>query len=323
MFDIVIMGHLCLDIVHYEETNKLKERTIKEKNEEKTLFLGGPPAYAGLTTVKLGASVGIVSVVGKDFPEEYLQFLTSKNIDINGVNRRGARSTKFVHRYSWNKERFSKLITTADKITKKDVPEKYFKAKSFLISPVMHEISPYFIIWLRETVGKRPLIGVDPQGFLRTINPDGTVYLEYGIDFDEIMRYADILSPSEEEAFAIANIKRNNLDELIKFFKKKEKGIFLITRGSKGSIVIDIKERKKTVFKIPPCKPKKVVDTTGAGDAFLAAFIIKHLWSEDVLQSTRFASAATSFLIEEEGTSGFGSLEQVETRLKEQYDEEK
>ncbi|MFB0544346.1 MAG: carbohydrate kinase family protein [Asgard group archaeon] len=323
MFDIVIMGHLCLDIVHYEETNKLKERTIKEKNEEKPLFLGGPPAYAGLTTVKLGASVGIVSVVGKDFPEEYLHFLASKNIDISGVNKRGDHSTKFVHNYTRNGERFSKLITTAEEINKKDIPEIYLKARSFLISPVMHEISPDFISWLRKSVGKRPLIGVDPQGFLRMINPDGTVYLECLIDFDEIMRYADILSPSEEEAFAITKIKRNNLDEIINVLKKKQKGIFLITRGSEGSIVIDIKERKKTVFKIPPCKPKKVVDTTGAGDAFLAAFIIKHLWSEDVLQSARVASAATSFLIEEKGTSGFASLEQVETRLKEQYDEEK
>ena len=323
MFDIVIMGHLCLDIVHYEETNKLKERTIKEKNEEKTLFLGGPPAYAGLTTVKLGASVGIVSVVGKDFPEEYLHFLASKNIDISGVNKRGDHSTKFVHKYTRNGERFSKLITKAAEINKKDIPEKYLKARSFLISPVIHEISPNFISWLRETVGKRPLIGVDPQGFLRMINPDGTIYLEYGIDFNEIMRYVDILSPSEEEAYAIATIKRNNLDQLIKFYKNKEKGIFLITRGPKGSIVIDIKEKKKTVFKIPPCKPKKIVDTTGAGDAFLAAFIVKHLWSEDVLQSARFASAATSFLIEEKGTSDFGSLEQVENRLKEQYGEEK
>ncbi len=321
MFDIVIVGNLCLDIVHNEGANKLKERTIMEKNVEKKLFLGGSPAYAGLSAAKLGASVGIVSVVGKDFPDEYLHFLDSKNIDIRGANRRGEYSTRFFHRCTRNEERFSKLITKADKITKKNVPETYFKAKSFLISPVMHEISPDFISWLRETVGKGPLIGVDPQGFLRMIKPDGTIYLECGTNFDGIMCYADILSPSEEEAFAIANMKRNNLDALINFFKKKEKGIFLITRGSKGSIVIDIKEGKKTVFKIPPCKPKKVIDTTGAGDAFLAAFIVKHLWSEDVLQSARFASAATSFLIEEKSASGFGSLDQVEARVKEQYDQ--
>ena len=145
MFDIVIMGHLCLDIIYYEEANKLEVRPIKEKNGEKSLFLGGPPTYAGLTAAKLGASVGIVSVVGKGFPKEYLQFLTSKNIDISGVNRRGDHSTKFIHRNTRDGERFSKLITTADKIIKKDVPETYFKAKSFLISPVMHEISPDFL----------------------------------------------------------------------------------------------------------------------------------------------------------------------------------
>jgi sugar/nucleoside kinase (ribokinase family) len=63
--------------------------------------------------------------------------------------------------------------------------------------------------------------------------------------------------------------------------------------------------------------PANVVDPTGAGDVFAAAFLIRMWESGDVWKATRFASCAASFSVEGEGIAGIPTREQVEARLKE------
>src|SRR5690606_18498905 len=48
-------------------------------------ILGGAATYIGLAASALQAAVGLVSVIGGDFPQGYLDMLTSKNINIDGV----------------------------------------------------------------------------------------------------------------------------------------------------------------------------------------------------------------------------------------------
>ena len=48
-------------------------------------ILGGAATYIGLSAAVLDAEVSLVSVVGGDFPQEYLDLMTSKNIGIDGV----------------------------------------------------------------------------------------------------------------------------------------------------------------------------------------------------------------------------------------------
>ena len=63
--------------------------------------------------------------------------------------------------------------------------------------------------------------------------------------------------------------------------------------------------------------PANVVDPTGAGDVFAAAFLIRLWESGDVWKATRFAACAASFSVEGEGTTAIPTRNQIEARLKE------
>ncbi len=48
-------------------------------------ILGGAATYIGLSASQFGIESGIVSVVGGDFPKEYLDMLNQRNIDTTGI----------------------------------------------------------------------------------------------------------------------------------------------------------------------------------------------------------------------------------------------
>jgi len=48
-------------------------------------ILGGAATYIGLSASQFNVDSGIVSVVGGDFPEEYLKMLNDRNINTSGV----------------------------------------------------------------------------------------------------------------------------------------------------------------------------------------------------------------------------------------------
>ena len=48
-------------------------------------ILGGAATYIGLAASVLDTDVHLVSVVGGDFPDEYLEMMKGKNINVDGV----------------------------------------------------------------------------------------------------------------------------------------------------------------------------------------------------------------------------------------------
>ena len=90
---------------------------------------------------------------------------------------------------------------------------------------------------------------------------------------------------------------------LIKKRIKKWRGLFknksiITTLGDKGSVI----ESKGLVYKIKSAKPKKVVDPTGAGDAYRAGFLAGLEKGFDIKTCGQMGSVASSYAVEEYGT---------------------
>jgi sugar/nucleoside kinase (ribokinase family) len=65
---------------------------------------------------------------------------------------------------------------------------------------------------------------------------------------------------------------------------------------------------------VPP-RPTDEVDPTGAGDVFTAAFLVRMEETRDPLMAARFANAVASFSVEQAGTQGIPTRDQVEEWL--------
>ena len=88
-FDIAVVGHFSIDSI------KLPS------NPNPYQLIGGPVVYVSLTAKRLGRTVAIISNVGTDFPESYLQVLLKEGIDISNIVKTTAnQTTRFELKYN-------------------------------------------------------------------------------------------------------------------------------------------------------------------------------------------------------------------------------
>lgn len=85
---------------------------------------------------------------------------------------------------------------------------------------------------------------------------------------DEFLQLADIVKLSEEEAYLIS--ETNSELEMVSYFRENYKGTFTVTLGSRGALVFN-DEWEMTI----PAPKIKVIDTTGAGDAFIGTLLFE------------------------------------------------
>ena len=128
-------------------------------------------------------------------------------------------------------------------------------------------------------------------------------------EVEEILPYVDILKCDEIEAEKITGT--GNLSKAARLINDLGPEIVLITRGEKGSILCHGNELKR----IPVVPAEKTVDSTGAGDAYAAGFIVEYLRTKDPKRSALFASCVASFVVEGIGAATLPTREMVTRRL--------
>lgn len=93
--------------------------------------------------------------------------------------------------------------------------------------------------------------------------------------------------------------------------------ILITTLGAKGSII----QYKDQTIQISPAKPKKVVDPTGAGDAYRAGFLAGYLQGKDLKTSGQMGSVGACYAVEKYGTTTHRfTMEEFQKRYGENYD---
>lgn len=113
-------------------------------------------------------------------------------------------------------------------------------------------------------------------------------------NLDLLIKYCDILVLNYEEAQEYS--KKEKLSDCLKEIKKNCE-VVVITDGSHGAYAYD---GKKEYF-VPSVKPKKVIDTTGAGDSFAGTFFYFYVRSKDIKHSMEMAAKNSSSVV---GTKG-------------------
>lgn len=124
------------------------------------------------------------------------------------------------------------------------------------------------------------------QGFLRIpdeqVNENYTIKLSNFEELSYILSKVDAIFMDEEEKNIVGNLEY--VDEIV------------ITNGSRGSRIISDGE-----IRIDAVNCENVVDTTGCGDTYMAAYISQRLQSKSIKQSGDFASKIASEKINKMG----------------------
>lgn len=301
MLDIVSVGHFSLDSI------------LLPNRKSPAVVLGGSAAYVSIAASRLEARVGIVSKVGGDFPEAYRWWLGQEGISLSGLTRvEDAKTTRFELVYNSDlSDRILFLREMGPSLTIDDLPSP-LHASAIHVSPIVGGISYDIIERLKQCAG---VLSLDPQGFVRGYGENGEA--RYATLADKrILGLVDIYKSSLDEIRAVTDLP--DLDSAIKGLHDCGVRIVIVTLGSKGAVISTEGAR----YDIPAIKPAKVVDPTGAGDAFVGGFLAEYVNGENIVRCACVGTAAASFVVEGIGPTCFGDKTQVYQRARELYEKE-
>jgi sugar/nucleoside kinase (ribokinase family) len=301
VFDIVSVGHFVIDSI------------ILPNRSAPFVVLGGSPTYVSLAARRLDARVGVVSKVGGDFPSAYLWWLRQEGIDLSGVIRvEDAQTARYELEYNGDlSDRLLRLKNRAPPITLADLPNS-LKARIIHVGPVAGEIAYEVAAKLKECA---EVLSLDPQGLIRSFDENGNV-IHVQLTDTRILELVDIFKSSKKEIESLTGLSDVNL--AMKSIHGHGVKIVVVTSGANGATV----SVEDTVHAVPAFRSEKVVDPTGAGDAFIGGFLAEYVQGEDISRCSYVGSAMASLVVEGVGPTHFGDKTEIYRRASLLYGKE-
>ncbi len=243
-------------------------------NDSKYVVPGGPACYCSLTARILKFDVRLHTKFGSDFP--LVNYLTEQKIVFED-----ALSTKPTTQFILNLANSERTLFLQNKC--ESINSVTLDTDSVIISPLFDEIS----IELFEKIKKNAnFVLLDPQGFLRRKNSENKIYLEQ-TDLNLSNVSAIKVNPDELKCLT----STSNIDG-VKILQKK--GIENVILTDKQNISL-LSKNKIYSITLPNLE---LVDTTGIGDIFCAAFCCTMLREKDILWALSFAGGAVQAALE-------------------------
>ncbi len=298
---VICLGEALIDLLAHEVGVPYEKVTGWQPE------LGGAPANVACGLARLGTSVAFVGCVGQDEAGKQLfDALHERGVDTRGLKvlpeattrqvyvTRGAKGERQFVKFNDTKNDTKPNLPFADTLLTADaVPESLFVDADFLVlgtNALSSEESSRAVGRALKLAEKhfvrvvvdlnwRPMFWQDTEQAMRVI--------------PVLLRHADFLKVSLDEAQSV--LRLNSPAAIVQAFNQLE-GV-IVTNGAKECrYYLGERQSRQTTFNVNP------IDTTGAGDAFVAGFL--HQLSQMPLQNledpvtahgvVRYASAAAA-----------------------------
>lgn len=230
----------------------------------------------------IGLDVEVNTKIGADFPPKYVKDFQGWGFDAQKWTC-GKPTTRFVLDYTSEPKKIS-VDAVCEPLR---FPGQHFE--SVKLSPIVGEITPEQVQSLDSG-----FMALDPQGIIRKIYPSGVIQMEPWTP--ETFGGVDLLKTSSEEHAYVTGT--HDPERSLKVLAGKGVGVAIITQGSMGSLVYS-----GDTFYHVPIYPSKVVDTTGAGDCYLAGVASVLIKGGPVDWACAYGSALSSAIIETKGSN--------------------
>jgi sugar/nucleoside kinase (ribokinase family) len=278
--DLVILGNLLVDDVVFADG-----RTVMGAP-------GGATLYAALGAQLWGLRTGIVAVCGDDYPASALDALSARGVDLAGVRRTKGPGLRTWLLYEGRRRR---VVHRLDGPTHAeasplpaDVPASWSAARAFHLAPMPLATQELLVDALSGREGA--LLSIDPYEIVREETLAAWRRLVSRVD-------AFFLSEDDVTLPGVLDDPRPALETL----GAGRLRILAVKRGERGGLVRDVRAARWHEW---PSAAVRVVDPTGAGDAFAAGYLAGWLRGEPAEQAARRGAVGASFAIEDWGPDG-------------------
>jgi sugar/nucleoside kinase (ribokinase family) len=294
MSKLLIVGTVAFDAIEtpFGKTDKI---------------LGGAATYIGLSASFFNVDSAIVSVVGEDFPQEHLDLLSERNINIEGIEIvKGGKTFFWSGKYHNDMNSRDTLATELNVLADFNpvVPQAYKDAAVVMLGN-LHPIVQASV--LNQMTTQPKLVVLDTMNF----------WMDCALpELLEVVKRVDVITINDEEARQLSG-EYSLVKAAAKIHTMGPKYV-VIKKGEHGALIF----HNKDVFFAPALPLEEVFDPTGAGDTFAGGFSGYIAQTEDTsFESMKNAiihgSNLASFCVEKFGTERMVNLnkEDVYARL--------
>lgn len=256
-YDLIVYGSINMDLVHFVDHLPLQGETVTSRSYHE--WPGGKAANQAVGAAKLGANIKMVGRVGEDdmgqalIENFVLNEVNCSNVYRTSDNRTGT-ATISVDNVGQNS-----IITNVGAnycLTKTDVEQSIpdlTKSNIVLLQVEMPKHVAEYIIAKAVENNKKVVLNLAPVNLIS----------------NEYLTMVDILIVNEVELSQISNRTINNLEDVIEAMSDLiEIGMktIITTMGENGAFL-----KTKSISKHFPCPSVDAIDTTAAGDCFVAS----------------------------------------------------
>ena len=289
MSKLVIVGTVAFDAIQtpFGKTDKI---------------LGGAATFIGLAASQFDIDGAIVSVVGGDFPKEYIDMLKDRGLDISSLEVVENGKTFFWSgKYHNDMNTRDTLATELNVLAdfKPVVPESYKDAKVVMLG----NLHPLVQLGVIEQMNVKPdIVILDTMNFWMDSALD---------DLMKVISKVDVITINDEEARQLTG--EYSLVVAAKKIMTMGPEFVVIKKGEHGALLFFEDE----MFYAPALPLKEVFDPTGAGDTFAGGFsgyLAKtgDYSFENLKKAIIYGSALASFSVEKFGTERMINLKKEE-----------
>ncbi|RQP10522.1 MAG: sugar kinase [Chryseobacterium sp.] len=255
-------------------------------------ILGGAATYIGIAAAALDAEVHLVSVVGGDFPKDYLRMMNERGIRTEGIEVIEDGKTFFWSgRYHNDLNSRDTLVTELNVLENFEpkVPEAAADAEVLMLG----NLHPAVQLSVLSQMKKRPqLVILDTMNFWMDLTWDLLM---------EVIAKTDVITINDEEARQLSG--EYSLVKAAKKIHTLGPKYVIIKKGEHGALLF----HDGKIFAIPAMPLEEVFDPTGAGDTFAGGFAAQLVRSgrpdfESMKTALLVGSAMASFTVEKFGT---------------------
>ncbi|MEM8527832.1 MAG: PfkB family carbohydrate kinase [Bacteroidota bacterium] len=267
-------------------------------------IVGGSGTYIGLSASYFLKDIQLVSVVGDDFPQEVLDKMSARGVDLEGLQiKEGEKSFFWAGRYHDNMNQRDTLVTDLNVLADFDpvLPESYKNTNYVMLG----NLTPAVQMRVLEQLESRPkLIAIDTMNFWMDTALEG---------LKEVLQKIDLLIINDEEARQLSG-EYSLVNAAAKIMTMGPK-ILAIKKGEHGALLF----QDDQIFFAPALPLAEVFDPTGAGDTFAGGLtgylaMTDDTSFENMKRAIIYGSAMASFCVEKFGMERLLEITEAEVK---------